>query len=177
MKTTLIITPTSLAQQWIDEIKTHAPSLRVFVYEGWTKVPVPITDREAKNRVFDRFRQKRKVTRLDEADIPDEDDCGNIELTEEEVEELQAAGRTMTWCSFISQYDVCITTYHTLQQDLEVARPPIQRPRRSVATYSTIERDRSPLIMAEWCRVIMDEVQMVGGGKAEFVPLAYSFDT
>lgn len=52
--------------------------------------------------------------------------------------------------------------------DLGVARAPLQRPRREVAKYVEIYRDRSPLVMVEWNRVIMDEVQMVGGGKTEF---------
>uniref|UniRef100_A0A060TIR2 ARAD1D40018p n=1 Tax=Blastobotrys adeninivorans TaxID=409370 RepID=A0A060TIR2_BLAAD len=33
-RTTLIITPKSILSQWQDEIKTHAPSLSVMVYEG-----------------------------------------------------------------------------------------------------------------------------------------------
>lgn len=51
LQTTLIVTPNSLAQQWLEELKAHAPTLRVLVYEGWTKVPVPITKREAGENV------------------------------------------------------------------------------------------------------------------------------
>lgn len=48
----LIVTPNSLAQQWVDELKAHAPMLRVkLVYEGRTKVPVPITELEARENV------------------------------------------------------------------------------------------------------------------------------
>jgi E3 ubiquitin-protein ligase SHPRH len=32
-----------------------------------------------------------------------------------------------------------------------------------------MDRPRSPLVMCEWYRVVMDEVQMVGGGKTEYV--------
>ena len=71
------------------------------------------------------------------------------------------------WCSYINEYDVCITTYNVLTSDLHVARPPARRPRREVATYVNIVRQRSPLVTCEWYRVIMDEVQMVGGGKTE----------
>lgn len=160
-ETTLIVTPNSLAQQWVDELKTHAPSLKVFIYEGWTKVPVPITEREARENITRRFAKWYQQVPLGADDIIDEDDMGEIAQTN------IGSKPKMTWCDFINQYDVCITTYTTLQQDLGVARPPIQRPRREVATYETIERDRSPLIMVEWHRVIMDEVQMVGGGKTE----------
>lgn len=82
---------------------------------------------------------------------------------EEEAEE-----ELVDWCNYVNQFDVCITTYNVLQQDLGIARPPPDRPRRSIATYINIERSRSPLVMCEWYRVIMDEVQMVGGGKTEY---------
>ena len=71
------------------------------------------------------------------------------------------------WCSYINEYDVCITTYNVLTNDLHVARPPARRPRRDGASYANTVRQRSPLVTCEWYRVIMDEVQMVGGGKAE----------
>lgn len=71
------------------------------------------------------------------------------------------------WCSHIDEYDVCITTYNVLKNDLHVARPPARRPRRDGVSYVNIERQRSPLVTCEWYRVIMDEVQMVGGGKTE----------
>lgn len=80
----------------------------------------------------------------------------------------------MDWAAFVNTFDVVITTYNVLQQDLNVARAPPVRPRRGVAEYSRTERARSPLIMVEWFRVIMDEVQMVGGGKTEFVYLSSS---
>lgn len=70
-------------------------------------------------------------------------------------------------CSYINEYDVCITTYGVLANDLHVARPPAQRPRRDGVPYANIVRQRSPLVTCEWYRVIMDEVQMVGGGKTE----------
>ena len=73
----------------------------------------------------------------------------------------------MDWCTYVNAFDVCITTYNVLQHELGVARPPPVRPRRTIATYYNVERSRSPLVMCEWYRVIMDEVQMVGGGKTE----------
>lgn len=81
----------------------------------------------------------------------------------QDYEDPEEAG---DWCTYINTFDVCITTYNILQQDLNVARPPPTRPRRSNVEYNREARARSPLIMCEWHRVIMDEVQMVGGGKA-----------
>ena len=87
------------------------------------------------------------------------DDCAS-EYDDEEI---------LDWCSYINTFDVCITTYNVLQQDFNVARAPPARPRREDVVYSNVEKPRSPLIMCEWYRVIMDEVQMVGGGNTEFV--------
>ncbi|KAK7680848.1 hypothetical protein QCA50_016158 [Cerrena zonata] len=44
--TTLIVTPASLAPQWADELAKHAPTLKVLIYEGWSKVKVPISEAE-----------------------------------------------------------------------------------------------------------------------------------
>ena len=64
----------------------------------------------------------------------------------------------LDWCSFINTFDVCITTYSVLRQDLNVARAAPVRPRREDVVYSSVTRARSPLVMCEWYRVIMDEV-------------------
>ena len=71
------------------------------------------------------------------------------------------------WCSYINGYDVCITTYNVLKNDLHTVRLPEKQPKRGGVSYLDISRQRSPLVTREWYRVIMDEVQMVGGGKAE----------
>lgn len=74
----------------------------------------------------------------------------------------------MDWCKYVQQYDIVITTYAVLRSDFSVARASIQRPRREDVSYVNVERPRSPLVMVEWVRVVMDEVQMVGGGKTEY---------
>lgn len=73
------------------------------------------------------------------------------------------------WASKADEHDIWVTTYTVLAHELPVARAPIVRPRRETATYSNKELLRSPLVRLEWYRVIMDEVQMVGGGKTECV--------
>lgn len=75
-------------------------------------------------------------------------------------------GKLLDWCDFAHQFDVVITTYSVLRSEIHVARPGPDRPKREDATYSTSGRLRSPLVMVEWKRVVMDEVQMVGGGSA-----------
>jgi E3 ubiquitin-protein ligase SHPRH len=187
-QTTLIVTPNSLAQQWADELKLHAPSLKVLVYDGHTKVKVPITESDLALFLAERAKAAKKAkARADrvaltaaklqktsessksttspskgkrKADALDVDEEGGAEDAETQNEPLD-------WCNYVNTFDVCITTYNVLQQDLGIARPPPDRPRRTVATYFNLERSRSPLVMCEWYRVIMDEVQMVGGGKTE----------
>ncbi|KAJ6485956.1 SNF2 family N-terminal domain-containing protein [Mycena sanguinolenta] len=172
IKTTLIVTPPALATQWIDELKLHAPSLKVLVYEGWTKVKVPITASEIEKERAKRIRaaskgkgkgkgrpktkkngkgKKKQIEDSDEEEIPDDEDVGEI----------------LDWCSYVHGFDVVITTYQTLKTDFNVARAVPKRPRREDVVYTNVERPRSPLILVEWNRVVMDEVQMVGGGNVE----------
>jgi hypothetical protein len=91
-----------------------------------------------------------------------------------------------SWPAYINDFDVCITTYDTLRQELAVARVPNSRPVRETVEPWREKRPISPLVICEWYRVIMDEVwvtsfdtatsqlthskvQMVGGGKASCV--------
>lgn len=67
------------------------------------------------------------------------------------------------WALFCQEYDVVITTYNALSQELNVARGAVSRPRRDTAEYGERSLPRSPLIMVEFWRVIMDEVQLSGG--------------
>ncbi|KAI0641041.1 SNF2 family N-terminal domain-containing protein [Trametes meyenii] len=170
IKTTLIVTPPSLAPQWADELAIHAPTLKVLVYEGWQKVKVPITQHDVALEHEKRLKQMAKgkgtapLARAHKRKgVPkgDEMDVDEVEGGENEDNEVQ------DWCAYVNTFDVCITTYSVLQQDLGVARPPPKRPRRAFVDYGDTSRARSPLVMCEWYRVIMDEVQMVGGGKAE----------
>ncbi len=131
----------------MDEVALHAPTLKVLLYEGWSKLKVPINaaqvEEEREKRA--KARKKRKgAARLDPDDVVD-------------------------WCTYVNGFDVVVTTYTELRNDLNIARPIPKRPRREDVVYSNLERPRSPLIMCEWQRVVMDEVQMVGGGKVEFV--------
>lgn len=165
----------------------HAPELKVLVYDGWQKAPVPITVAEndeetepgkrsgkAKAKARNKIAAQRHLARLaSSSKVPNFAMPGSSEMkqqrdSDEEMDENEDE-ELEDWSSYVNQFDVCITTYNVLQLDLGVARAPIQRPRRDVGRYSTINRPRSPLILCEWYRVIMDEVQMVGGGKTQYV--------
>ncbi|KZT00238.1 uncharacterized protein LAESUDRAFT_816623 [Laetiporus sulphureus 93-53] len=117
-------------------------------------------------------RGKRPVRRGPKRKADQENEDGDMEAEVEEHMDLAEGDDSddfgiMDWCTYVNTFDVCITTYAVLQHDLTVARPPPTRPRRATVNYGDNERIRSPLVMCEWYRVVMDEVQMVGGGKAE----------
>jgi len=185
-QSTLIVTPPALASQWVDELAAHAPTLKVLIYEGWAKVKVPIMEGEVEAERLRRLRAKgkgkakatkkvaksKRQPRLKAANAKgsknktaaDLNDCMDVD------EGQQIAGdddEVMDWCTYVNTFDVVITTYQVLRQDFNVARPVPVRPRREDVVYSNVECPRSPLVMCEWNRVVMDEVQMVGGGKTE----------
>jgi E3 ubiquitin-protein ligase SHPRH len=92
-----------------------------------------------------------------------DDDEMDVDIANEEPEDIEI----LDWCSYVHTFDVVITTYAVLRSDFNVARAAPDRPRREDVVYTNVERPRSPLVMVEWSRVVMDEVQMVGGGKTE----------
>ncbi|KAF8343895.1 SNF2 family N-terminal domain-containing protein [Cantharellus anzutake] len=141
VKGTLIVTPTSLQQQWIEEIETHAPTLRLLVYDGWAKLRLP---QEHTTESVITTRRKRKLS--------------GSPYTNEAVSQ---------WFDYAQIFDVIITTYDVLRADLYVARPSVKRSRRSNVDYAEATVcPRSPLVILEFSRVVMDEVQQIGGGRA-----------
>ncbi|EAU87406.2 hypothetical protein CC1G_02165 [Coprinopsis cinerea okayama7 len=171
VRTSLIVTPVSLASQWIDEIRAHAPSLKVLVYDGWSSVKVPITRTKLEEERAKGPKVKEKAPAITTTNAKKKTRTKTRPPTHEEVlaEELarDKDGHLLEWCDYVQQFDVVITTYQVLKTDFNVARAAPLRPRREDVVYLNIERPRSPLVMVEWNRVIMDEVQMVGGGKVE----------
>lgn len=191
--TTLIVTPQSLLNQWVSEMKLHAPSLRVCIYPGWAVLIKQVEKRRkatlkerskqaARNlkreRVKFRNETRRKYAKgADGVKIEPESDYDEdyveMESEEEEEEDDEFAPTPKTedgeslldltqqaFLEYIRGFDVVITSYQTLSTDLNVADPAPRRSRRSTANYRLNERPRSPLIMVEWWRVIMDEVQL-----------------
>ncbi|KAI0035543.1 SNF2 family N-terminal domain-containing protein [Vararia minispora EC-137] len=165
VQTTLIVTPASLIQQWVDEIRLHSPSLRVLVYNGWTKLPKHV-QHSTKNSPYiadeiTRSNPKPKGRKKGKRNVVVDDD----DNSDRDMGVNEDAPGPVDWATYLNSFDVCITTYNVLQQDLNVARAPPKRPRRETAEYSRTLRIRSPLVCVEFFRVIMDEVQMVGGGR------------
>lgn len=171
----------------------------MLIYNGWSKVTVPISEddveeereirKQSKAKAKAKAKSKSKFTSrskpstrakitsngpLDSsvssssANATKEDNLVDEHSDNDDSDHDDDDDAVLDWCAYVQTFDVCITTYNVLQQDLGVARAPPTRPRRNIAQYSNIERPRSPLIMCEWYRVIMDEVQMVGGGKTEY---------
>ncbi|KAF9064876.1 SNF2 family N-terminal domain-containing protein [Rhodocollybia butyracea] len=173
IKSTLIVTPATLATQWFDELKAHAPSLKVLVYDGWNNVKVPITtaqiEKVRQERQQAKSKAKKKSARAGtkaEAEANIKKKKGKATAVDAHTMDMET-DEVMDWCTYVHQFDVVITTYNVLQSDLNVARAPPTRPRRDGVVYVNVERPRSPLILVEWARVVMDEVQMAGGAKIE----------
>jgi E3 ubiquitin-protein ligase SHPRH len=163
--------------------------LKVLIYDGWSKVTVPITETEAEEK-REQLRSKGKSTTATKDESAGASKSatkrGSASASKPVTKRGSAAkgskakGRgkakdkgvaespeeVLDWCSYINTFDVCITTYNILRSDFNVARAPLVRPRREDVNYGNWHLIRSPLIMCEWYRVIMDEVQMVGGGNA-----------
>ncbi|KAK1231675.1 hypothetical protein PQX77_005198 [Marasmius sp. AFHP31] len=193
VKATLIVTPLALQSQWIDELKAHAPHLKVHVYEGWSKISVPITAAQVEEAQQKRAQTKRKAEKKAaraatkaEAESRIKSKGKRRANNEEDAEpgpsrlgDADEEDEIVDWYAFAHSFDIVITTYKVFQNDLNVARAPPKRPRRDGVHYENVERPRSPLVMCEWYRVIMDEVQMAGGGKTEdmvsLIPRRISF--
>lgn len=183
---TLVVTPLPLLQQWVNEMINHAPNLRICVYPGWKTMIKQLEGKRSDARRLHKQREannlKRKTKRMrnqtrakyakgrngervevdmessdesdDEDDIDDGDQLSLLKLTQQ------------AFLEYVRGHDVVITTYQTLGEDLTVAVPAPARSRRSTAKYNLEERPRSPLVMCEWWRVIMDEVQLHGDQSA-----------
>ncbi|KAG9310910.1 putative E3 ubiquitin-protein ligase [Chiua virens] len=171
IKTTLVVTPPAIAAQWAEELATHAPGLKVFVYEGWRNVKLPVTEaaveaEREKRRCM--ATQKSKAESQAKAKRNGKSKANDVIMDDPEADASDVNGEPiLDWASYINQFDVCITTYNVLRSDVFVARAPPKRPRRQDIEYKLMTRPRSPLLVCEWYRVIMDEVQMMGTGKTE----------
>ncbi|OJA13266.1 hypothetical protein AZE42_10364 [Rhizopogon vesiculosus] len=186
-----IATPPPLAPQWTDELAAHAPGLKVLVHEGWSKVDVPITLDDVENDGA--MSISPKVDRM-EVDLKNANGKSRV-IDEEDAmvidEEWTSTGKDdgiLVWCSYVNTFDVCITTYNVfrqiefgppdgLQNESRPIPPPIKAElinqlalagiRRADVEYSNLDRPRSPPVMCEWYRVLMDVVQMMWTAKSE----------
>ncbi|OJA13264.1 hypothetical protein AZE42_10360 [Rhizopogon vesiculosus] len=139
---------------YYEQVAAHAPGLKVLVYEGWSKVDVPITLDDVEDEQ-ERQGDANKKNAKGNAKVIDEEDAMIID---EEWTSTAKDDGILGWCSYVNIFDVCITTYNVLRQDLTVSRAPPKRPRRADVEYSNLDRpSRSPLVMCEWYRVIMGD--------------------
>jgi E3 ubiquitin-protein ligase SHPRH len=123
----LIVTPPSLLKQWVAEMATHAPSLRVCVYTGWKGLLASVEKRGAKDakarnqsalakrkKVNDRQRAntvrkyQRGTSGRVKVEIEDEGDSDEDEI--EGGESLPVRTQRL-FVEYVLAHDVVITTY------------------------------------------------------------------
>lgn len=119
--TTLIVAPETLRRQWLDEIGTHAPTLRTYSFLGHKQAAA----------------------------------------------DVQRHGHA-SFAAWAKELDVIVVSFETLTKELAVSSTAPVRALRRPARY---ERPRSPLVQLAFWRVVMDEVQLVGGNAAKTVAL------
>ena len=112
---------------------------------------------------MERFNARIKKPKKTKKNAPPTD---GMTVDDDGIRTMGDDGNYLDWCDYVQQFDVVITTYTILRSEIHVARPAPERLRREEASYSSVKAARSPLVMVEWKRVVMDEVQMVGGGHA-----------
>ncbi|ATY66405.1 SNF2 family helicase [Cordyceps militaris] len=69
----------------------------------------------------------------------------------------------------LASFDVVITTYSVLSQELHFATDPPERSRRFERAYT---RPKSPLVQISWWRVCLDEAQMIESGVSQAASVA-----
>lgn len=116
------------------------------MYDGWSKLNVPITEYELelereKRSNGGKVKSKGQQTANSKAKkgkgkAQDDGDYMDVSSPAVSSPKDQSSGHgtngedILDWCSYINTFDVCITTYATLRQDLSVARAAPVRPRR-----------------------------------------------
>lgn len=174
VKSTLVVTPSFLLQQWIDETKRHAPGLSFVVYNGYQAMSRGFIASAAREKES-KPKRKRGKDIVQPPSTP-------ANSTATETDDLQTKLNSLLprphepeadffnrwyheWNSAIANVDIVFITYEVLGEDLVVALPPKERPRRT-STGPPRAKPRSILLMCEFWRVIMDEVQMLGDPKS-----------
>lgn len=137
LQATLIVTPPSLLKQWISEIHTHAPGVRVCVYEGWKTlqkvvekyVNAATRERQRKEKLDAKRKRTNDILRRQtikkyqkgadgrkvkiEPDSEDEFEP-NLDEDEEEGERLDGDILETTqrlFVDYVRGHDIVITTY------------------------------------------------------------------
>ncbi|KAG5360742.1 putative ATP-dependent helicase [Yarrowia sp. B02] len=147
-KTTLILCPSSISQQWVVEVTKHVPSLSVFLYKGRAEM--------------DAEREKEGTPGTDT----------EIEVGSDTDMEGPLVSRH---AQFLSQFDIVITSYEVASREVANAlynplRGRATRTKTKLKSKDTRDTDlvqdrlslQSPLSQLQFWRVILDEVQMVG---------------
>ena len=141
LQTTLIVTPSVLLKQWVSEIQTHAPGLRVCVYEGWKKLQDGIRRQQSSQNKSNGAKpgdKKRKATEALRKKVVkkysngkgqangEEDEEGGAEYVEEPVKEEATSADPLSLLEvtqvefekYVRVHDIVICTYQDCKSRL-----------------------------------------------------------
>lgn len=180
-KTTLIAAPDSILRQWYSEIGHLCPSLSVTIYKGLGKYP------ELSNvpRYIGEYLQRFDIVLMNYATMSREMDYANYSsrhiptrggrkrTSSEAGDEKQEAPKDDI-ASLVAEYKAELNpapqaeaTFNQRKYDKAVLEELAARVRREdPSTIPHTHFYESPLMLSQWWRVVLDEVQMVSSGAS-----------
>lgn len=159
IKSTLIVCPESILHQWNDEIELHAPSLTVMIYKGLYKsAPKSSLDLAKEMSQHDII-----LTSYSTISREIHNALYNPSLRPKRQKKTPIAQVNNIDLKFINFEDKeALETYKQMNEEIAINQQIFR------------ERDdhSSPLVMVEFWRLILDEVQMVGGTFSNICKIA-----
>ncbi|KAF8820230.1 hypothetical protein IE077_003407, partial [Cardiosporidium cionae] len=133
---TLIVAPSSIVEQWMQEIRHHCEedSLKVTIYSGIRNIQ-------------SRLEKRRKIFHPSSL-------CSKQSAVDQSLETEILLSRNQ-----LKLYDIVITSYETLREEIYFLKDATVELRYK-KRYKKLP---SPLIGVYWWRLVLDEAQMVGG--------------
>ncbi|KAL3162473.1 hypothetical protein ABBQ32_010136 [Trebouxia sp. C0010 RCD-2024] len=162
----LVVCPTQLKDQWINEVAEKHGSLKVVVYEGlkW------------------HHHQAQEDSRLNKKRPPNRNKAARMAWAQDQWQQLVQVSKGEAHPSFDPQQeaadalhqllgaDVVLTSYEVLRQ--EVHYSPESASVHSLRRAKKYAVPESPLLSVSWWRVVLDEAQMIGTGLGSVAVMA-----
>jgi len=183
-KSTLVVSPDSIREQWRFELKRHAPDLKVYVYEGIRSQVLHGEEQGAATAETEGKKKRKRARRSDRGgDSSSKKDAAECSLWNDgdssrassqsmpfDVMDGDGDGQPQISAEELAQYDVVLTTYTVLRTEVNYSqRADVIDALRYVKKYDVPD---SPLLSLSWWRVVLDEAQMVEGTTSQAAAMA-----